>query len=149
MRSLHDTETYTEISERLLKLNQSSKALWGEMNVSQMLHHCQMPFRIALELESVQKPNVILRIIFRLMKSSGYNDKPWKRNLPTLESFKVTDDKLFDVELENLQTLVKQFYESRDKEKWAPHPFFGTLTPAQWGKMQYKHLDHHLQHFGA
>ncbi len=27
------------------------------------------------------------------------------------------------------------------------HPLFGKLTPEQWGKSIYKHLDHHLQQF--
>ncbi|MCF6222561.1 MAG: hypothetical protein L3J34_02410 [Flavobacteriaceae bacterium] len=25
---------------------------------------------------------------------------------------------------------------------------FGEFTAKQWGKMQYKHLDHHLKQFG-
>jgi Protein of unknown function (DUF1569) len=29
------------------------------------------------------------------------------------------------------------------------HPFFGTLTGAQWGITQFKHLDHHLRQFEA
>ena len=30
-----------------------------------------------------------------------------------------------------------------------PHPFFGYLTPEQWGKAVYKHLDHHLRQFSG
>ena len=29
-----------------------------------------------------------------------------------------------------------------------PHPFFGALTPDDWGVLTYKHLDHHLRQFG-
>ena len=30
-----------------------------------------------------------------------------------------------------------------------PHPFFGALTPAEWSRGMYKHLDHHLRQFGV
>jgi hypothetical protein len=30
-----------------------------------------------------------------------------------------------------------------------PHAFFGPLTPAEWGNLMYKHLDHHLRQFGV
>ncbi|MEO5826010.1 MAG: DUF1569 domain-containing protein [Gemmatimonadales bacterium] len=31
----------------------------------------------------------------------------------------------------------------------SPHSFFGTMNPAEWGVLMYKHLDHHLRPFGA
>ena len=34
-------------------------------------------------------------------------------------------------------------------EIWNPHPMFGKFTMEQWGKMEYKHLDHHLRQFGV
>ena len=29
------------------------------------------------------------------------------------------------------------------------NPFFGSLTGAEWGVSQFKHVDHHLRQFGA
>ena len=29
------------------------------------------------------------------------------------------------------------------------HGFFGSMSGAEWGVTQYKHLDHHLRQFGA
>jgi hypothetical protein len=29
------------------------------------------------------------------------------------------------------------------------HHIFGKLTPNQWGRLGYKHLDHHLKQFGV
>ena len=31
----------------------------------------------------------------------------------------------------------------------ATHSFFGKLSGAEWGELMYKHIDHHLQQFGA
>jgi len=29
------------------------------------------------------------------------------------------------------------------------HPFFGTLSADEWGKLTWKHIDHHLRQFGV
>ncbi|WP_262710317.1 hypothetical protein [Mucilaginibacter psychrotolerans] len=29
------------------------------------------------------------------------------------------------------------------------NPFFGLLTPHEWDRLQYKHLDHHFKQFGV
>ena len=29
------------------------------------------------------------------------------------------------------------------------HTFFGPLTPEEWARLMYKHLDHHLRQFGV
>ena len=45
--------------------------------------------------------------------------------------------------------LVRAFH-ARGPEKLAKeHPFFGPLTSAEWDRLQWKHLDHHLRQFGA
>jgi hypothetical protein len=31
----------------------------------------------------------------------------------------------------------------------ATHPFFGPLTHGGWGRLAWKHLDHHLRQFGC
>jgi hypothetical protein len=30
-----------------------------------------------------------------------------------------------------------------------PHPFFGALSPQDWSRGMYKHMDHHLRQFGV
>jgi hypothetical protein len=35
----------SEIITRIENLNPNSKALWGKMSVSQMLEHCQVPYK--------------------------------------------------------------------------------------------------------
>lgn len=78
-----------------------------------------------------------------------YNDKPWRKNLPTAPQLKVTETKNFETEKTQLVQLVDAFYDLKDREIWNPHPMFGKFTMEQWGKMEYKHLDHHLRQFGV
>ena len=147
MKSLFDETVKNEIEARLHKLSNTSNPSWGKMDVSQMLHHCQFPLKIALKKKHpAMKSNLLARILF---KKSMYNDKPWKRNLPTHPKLKVVDQRVFDEERKHLTDLVKEFSSKREVSVWDPHPMFGKFTKDQWGKMQYKHLDHHLQQFNV
>ncbi|WP_103071018.1 DUF1569 domain-containing protein [Aquimarina sediminis] len=147
MKSLFNPDIQNEIENRIESLSKNSLPIWGKMDISQMLHHCQFPLKIALKKDSPKiKSNFFAKLLF---KKSMYNDKLWKKNIPTLSKLKVTDQKDFDTEKEVLLSLVTSFSNQRDREEWNDHPLFGKFTTDQWGKMQYKHLDHHLRQFNA
>lgn len=146
MKSLLEKDGYEDIKARLEALSPDSERKWGKMTPGQMLRHCQFPMSIAIE----NKPNKPkFNILVRLFKKSMYNDKPWRKNLPTAPKLKITDDRDFHKERGILESLVDQFYELKGREEWSPHPMFGNFTKEQWGKMEYKHLDHHLRQFGV
>ncbi len=146
MKSLFEEDTYQEILERLDKLSAESKRLWGKMSVGQMAWHCQFPLRIAVKNEDRGiSGNPLVRWFF---KKPLYNDKPWRKNLPTAPALKAREEKDFETEFAKLKQLVVECHDLKTRETWNPHPLFGTLTHEQWGKMEYKHLDHHLRQFG-
>ncbi|WP_420604244.1 DUF1569 domain-containing protein [Flagellimonas sp.] len=149
MKSLFETESKSEILNRISKLNESSQGSWGKMEVGQMLHHCQFPLSLALGRYEMKKPNPIMKLVFKSFKKGLYDDKLWKPNLPTAKPFKVEDKKDFEPEKEILIGLVNDFHQEKERKNWDPHPAFGVFTHEQWGKMQYKHLDHHLRQFGV
>ncbi len=147
MQSLFEESIQNEIENRIHKLSNSSTPAWGKMNVSQMFNHCQFPLKIALKKEHPElKPSLLAKLFF---KKAMYNDKPWRKNLPTHSKLKVEDQKDFEKEKKELLGLITEFSNQREKKDWDPHPMFGKFTPEQWGKMQYKHLDHHLQQFNV
>ena len=84
-----------------------------------------------------------------MMKSMMYSDKLWKHNIPTKKEFIITGNVDFNVEKENLVQIVTTFHERKKQTDWNPHPIFGDFKKEQWGKMHYKHLDHHLRQFGV
>ncbi|WP_431136997.1 DUF1569 domain-containing protein [Psychroserpens mesophilus] len=149
MKSIFTTEAHHDIMSRIEKLDEQSEAKWGKMNVSQMLAHCNFPLQIALQDISLEKPNVFKRLLFSMFKSSLYNDKPWKQNLPTVQKFMVNNDKDFKTEKPKLVEIIHRFHNEKTRAEWPAHPMFGKFTQEQWGKMQYKHLDHHLKQFGV
>jgi hypothetical protein len=147
MKSLFDDEAYSEIRNRLDNLSESSERQWGKMSPGQLVHHLQMPLNIILEkVDYGFKPNWLVNLLF---KKTMYSDKPWRKNLPTAKGFKITDAKDFPSEKAKLAALLDEFDTQRDRTNWQPHPAFGEMTKEQWGKMQYKHLDHHFRQYGV
>ena len=149
MKSLFSEEAYTEINSRIANLSHAQKPEWGKMSISQMLKHCQLPLKVALGKLQLEKPNAMKRMIFSLFRSSLYNDKPWKKGLPTAKEYVVSEEMDFDKERTKLLTEIEDFHAKKNQNEWPIHPMFGNFTSVQWGQMQYKHLDHHLRQFGA
>ncbi|RKR14026.1 uncharacterized protein DUF1569 [Maribacter vaceletii] len=147
MKSLFNEEAYKEVINRINNLKDNSQRQWGKMSLGQMAWHCQYPLKIAIKnKESDKKANFIIRLF---VKKSMYNDKPWRKSLPTAPALKTKEEKDITTEIEKLKELVIEFYALKAREKWHSHPVFGVLTHDQWGKMEYKHLDHHLKQFGV
>lgn len=147
MKSLFETEAYEEIMERLNTLNPESQRQWGKMSIGQMAWHCQFPLKIAVKNEDRGvSGNPLIRWFF---KKSLYNDKLWRKGLPTAPNLVAREEKSFDEEMPILKQLVKDCHEVKDRQNWNPHPLFGKMTRQQWGQMEYKHLDHHLRQFGV
>ena len=146
MQSLFDTNTYEHILKRIDNLNEGSERRWGKMTAGQMAWHCQFPLKIAVKNKNKGSGNLVARLFF---KKTMYSDKPWRKNLPTAPALKAKEDKDLTTEKAILRQLVTDFYECRTRTVWNPHPMFGKFTHDQWGKMQYKHLNHHLTQFGV
>jgi len=144
MKSLFEQTAYNEIKSRIQALTKESTPEWGQMNVGQMVTHCQFPLKVALSSKPRKHKWNLIGFLF---KRSLYNDKPWKKGLPTAKQAKITDDRDFEKEQETLLSMVDAFYEKREQQEWQPHPMFGKFTPEQWGQLEYKHLDHHLTQF--
>ncbi|WP_340074348.1 DUF1569 domain-containing protein [Leptobacterium sp. I13] len=147
MESIFNEKPYQEILTRIDALTEKSSASWGNMDVAQMCAHCKEPIEVALGKKKLdQKPSFLLKLLF---KKSLYNDTPYRKNLPTAKQYKIVTSKDFEQEKNDLKSLIDEFHNHKTKEDWAPHPVFGTFTKEQWGKMTYKHLDHHLRQFNA
>ena len=149
MQNLFEPSVYESIVRSIESLQPGSSALWGKMNVAQMLAHCAVAFGVPLS-EKKLKGSFLMRLIGPLFKKQLYNDAPWKQNLPTSPAFKISGEKDFNAEKKKLLGLVGRFHSAGPNgiSKF-PHPVFGHFTPEQWGQSMFKHLDHHLRQFGV
>ena len=58
------------LENRIHKLSNTSIPLWGKMDVSKMLHHCQLPIKIALQEEHPELKSNFLAKLFSSASSS-------------------------------------------------------------------------------
>lgn len=149
MYSIFDKEIFHSLKVRLKMLTPETQPNWGRMSVSQMLYHCHKPFEIPLGLKELKSPSFFMKVAMKLFKSSMYNDKPWRKSMPTPKEFKVTNERDFEAGRDQLLVLMTNFYNKGVTYNWPKHPAFGEFTAEQWGKMEYKHLDHHFMQFGV
>ena len=149
MKNLFNPADANEILTRIEKLTPETQRLWGKMDVAQMLAHCSILLRIARGLNK-PKRSVLGILLGWAVKDKFFGEKPHPKNSPTGSNLIVTDSKKFEEEKEKLINHIKTFAaggpEACTKH---PNPFFGKLTPEEWARGQYKHLDHHLQQFGV
>ncbi len=147
IKNLFEPAVKQEIMARINRLTPDSKPLWGKMNVSQMLAHVQVPIGVADGSQKLKR-TMFGRIVGPMVKSMIYNEKPFKRNLPTDPSFVMTgSERDFEIEKQRLLNIVSNFSEASIVNE--THTFFGRLTKEQWSKGTWKHLDHHLCQFGV
>ena len=149
MLNLFDEGDRHAILRRLDALQPSSPRQWGKMTVDQMLAHCAIALDVPCG-DVVKKQALIGRLAAPLVKRNVLGEKPFSRNAPTDPQYRVTDSRDFTRERARLVTLIDRF-----ATRGAPgvngivHGFFGRLSGDQWGRLMYKHLDHHLRQFGA
>ncbi len=149
MKTLFDPEAAKEVVARINNLSPGSTALWGKMKVDQMLAHCTRGLEMGTGDQNLPRP-FIGRLIGGLLRSVYSNDKPFHRNSPTAPYLTVTDPRDFEQEKQKLFAIIQRFQTGGESKCTThPHPFFGKLTPREWGIGMYKHLDHHLNQFGV
>jgi Protein of unknown function (DUF1569) len=149
MKNLFQADAVDEVISRIDRLQPGAQRQWGKMDVAQMMAHCS----VGLDLASgrLVLPRVLIgRLIGRFVRPIYSNDKPFSKNSPTDKKFVISDRRDFVREQEQLKTRVRQFHQGGEAQCTKhPHPFFGALTPHEWGTGMYKHLDHHMRQFGV
>jgi hypothetical protein len=146
MKSILDKATRDEVKGRINLINENSTAQWGKMNVSQMLKHCTQWDEMALG-KTKYKQSFFGKLIGRFALKDMMKDEPMKKNLPTVPSFKIKENCNVKEEKTKWLKLLDEY--NHFSSDGFLHPFFGTVTKEQAGRMAYKHIDHHLRQFNV
>lgn len=149
--NIFNEEVSNGLIERLNRLNADSPRQWGKMDAAQMLAHCSVAYETIYEPGKHPAPNFLMKIFMKLIvKSVVTGDKPLKKNSPTAPYFIMKSDKDFDAERTRLIDYIKKTQKLGEAEfDGKENMSFGVLSKTEWSNMMYKHLDHHLQQFGA
>ena len=149
MKSLFESSDREALLARVASLKADSTRLWGKMSPAQALCHCA----IALEAATGDRPTkqaFLGKILTPFIRSTVLGEKPFGKNGPTDPSFVVKDERDFATERTRLVSDIDKFVQrGPSSAATATHAFFGRLNGQEWGELMYKHIDHHLQQFGA
>ncbi|HXS35933.1 MAG TPA: DUF1569 domain-containing protein [Flavipsychrobacter sp.] len=149
METLFETPSVNKILRRIEMLTPVTPRRWGKMNVAQMMAHCAECMEMAMGNKKVQR-SLIGRLVGPMLKHKVLDENPLDKNLPTDKDMLMVGPKDFAQEKQRLMDNIKRFTAAgRQGIPSHAHPFFGKMTTEEWARSACKHLDHHLQQFGA
>lgn len=151
IKNVFNSEESSLLIERIQKLSLESKALWGKMNVAQMLAHCNVTYEMVYEPTKHPKQNALIRFLIKtFVKKAVVGENSYPKNSRTAPQFIIADKREFEIEkarliafIEKTQQLGEKHFEGLDSHS------FGPLKAKEWNNMFYKHLDHHFEQFGV
>lgn len=150
MKTLRDEKCRNDLIDRISKLTPETKATWGKMSVEQMLSHLvhsnQLPFVATVpDVSNFMSRTVVKKLVLYVLpmpkeiKTSPEMDQQQKGRRPLG----------FDTDKANLIESINKVGTLASDYECLGHPFFGKLTPKEWGMIGHKHIDHHLRQFGV
>ncbi len=147
--NLSDPASVQQVCKRLDKLTQGHKNLWGRMNPTEMLLHCNLCNTQLLEAYyDVKKPTAkqyIMKLLGLYLKPHFPKNRKGATRNDTAGTVLAID---FDEQLCRCKAILNRIPRHR-KPITLPHPVFGSLTNKEWGRAAWKHMDHHLRQFGV
>ena len=152
MKTIFRAADHAALEARLDRLRPASPRRWGRMSPQQAVCHLTDSFRIVLgDRETAFRADGLLnRTVGRVLALTL--PVPWPKGLPTSpeadQEAAGTPPGAFDDDVAALRIWMARFREQGGRGL-APHVALGPLTPAEWGRWGYRHVDHHFRQFGA
>ncbi|HEX2900585.1 MAG TPA: DUF1569 domain-containing protein [Bacteroidia bacterium] len=150
--NLLNSDAKTAMMARIAKLQPGMPALWGKMNVAQVLCHLADQFRMALgEIPVAGKAGFMGRTFMKWLVLAGMPAPKGKiQTMPELDQLtggtKPTD---FEKDRQILYAYIDIMVAKGNDYPWAAHPSFGPMNQTEWCRMGWIHLNHHLAQFGV
>jgi Protein of unknown function (DUF1569) len=150
MKNIFNEADYVAVVQRINNLTANSNGQWGKMNLTQMLEHCTLQLKRALSIAPAAKaegPALYRTVIGRRM---ALYVVPWPKGsaTPSDMNMEINGVDVMDFEKERNQ-LLALLQQVRQNDNFGAHLFFGPLNKKDWGRLIWKHLDHHLRQFNA
>ena len=148
-KNVLDKDCSESIVSRVQKLRPETAPFWGTMTATEMLLHCNRINEHLLTAEPLRKGTRLKQYIGRWMTLYILPNFPKNARTPKRNDTKgQVNTEAFTEQLEQFIQLIRRF-PLHHKAIQLPHPYFGDLNTAQWGRANYKHMDHHLRQFGV
>lgn len=146
-KTLWNEDDRAEVLRRFAGLSPAATPKWGSLDAPRMVTHVTDALRASLgELRLAPKRGPLgiwpinVLVMFHL---------PWPKGAPTAPELLQRSPANWAAELSALESAVDRFVARDMNGRWTPHAAFGNISGEQWGRLTYRHFDHHLTQFGA
>ena len=148
MRTVADPLILAGLSARLERLTPRQLRVWGTMSTHQMVAHLANTAEAALKRRpfaaAARRPRRVLKLVCL------YLPVPWPRNIRTGEepaSERLAPDG-FEADHRRAINTLGELASASEGALVDRHPIFGPMSPAEWHRWAFLHVDHHLRQFG-
>ena len=133
------------IIARLRRVTPDRAPLWGTLTAPRMLCHVTDQMRVATGIIIGRHRDTLLRrtVLKWVVVRSSMQPPPGK--VQTVPEMLSTVPTSWDADMATCIRLINEVGLGKGIGR---HPAFGPLTPRDWGRIGWKHFDHHLRQFG-
>jgi hypothetical protein len=145
--TLWKVEDRESLLARFGQLQPATRPAWGTLDAPRMVTHVTDALRASLgevPLTPMNGPLAVWPVNALVMFYL-----PWPKSAPTAPELLARAPISLSVELDTLRQSVGRFVAREQQTEWPPHAAFGRLSGPQWGRLMYRHFDHHLRQFGV
>ena len=134
------------ILHRLRRLQPSAAPRWGTLTAPRMVCHLADALRVGLGDLPAQRVDTLPRrtVLKWLVVYTPMPPPPGK--VQTAPEMLTSEPTTWEEDLAQLEKLIVRLAATPTT---TAHPFFGPLSHGGWGRLSWKHLDHHLRQFGC
>lgn len=147
-RTIFDAAARAALIERMMRVQTGMKPLWGQFTSVKMLRHLGASVEMALgELKVAPKKTPLNNRFARWLAIDLPTPVP--KSAPSAPELISQPSAGVEEEQARLRAAIERLAAREQACEWVEHPAFGKLDGRQWGKLTWKHMDHHLKQFGV
>lgn len=146
MKSIWVKADRERLEHRLDILSVNAQPKWGKFTAPQMVTHLNEALRMGLG-ELPVKPRKTPFKKFPLKQLIIYA-LPFPKGAPTAPELLSGEAREWNGEVSRFKDLLSRFA-TGSHTRMPEHPAFGKLSRNAWGRLGYRHIDHHLKQFGV
>ena len=134
------------ILQRLRRLQPTARPRWGTLTAPKLVCHLADNLRVSLGDVPVRRIDTLpSRTLLKwLVVYSPMRPPPGK--IQTAPEMLTSAPTTWGEDMARVEQLIARMAAA---PATAIHPFFGPLSAGGWGRLGWKHLDHHLRQFGC
>ncbi len=145
-----DSTTIATFEARARRIAGNAQRQWGTMTAPAMFAHLTRAIELSLgEVEVPDRSNWLTRSLLRWLVFDS--PIPWMRGMKAPAVFFPDTGDDLDRERERFIEALRRFVAAAKASptRKVASEFFGPMTLAYWGKVNGRHIDHHMRQFGA